>query len=68
MKYWSTFINSFGDYASYLYHEIIYPSWNNYFYWLIGISLLFLLLEGFEYLRLLFLARVPKPLLRVVGG
>jgi sterol desaturase/sphingolipid hydroxylase (fatty acid hydroxylase superfamily) len=47
MKYWNTFINSFGDYASYLYHEIRYPSWHNYFYWLIGISLFFFLLEWF---------------------
>lgn len=47
MKYWDTFINSFRDYALYLYHEITYPSLNNYFYWLIGISLFFFLLEWF---------------------
>src|SRR5690349_20391831 len=47
MKYWNTFLNSFGDYPAYLYHEIRYPAWNNYFYWLIGISLFFFLLEWF---------------------
>lgn len=47
MKYWDTFINSFRDYALYLYHEITSPSRNNYFYWLIGISLFFFLLEWF---------------------
>ncbi|MEX2232418.1 MAG: sterol desaturase family protein, partial [Cyclobacteriaceae bacterium] len=47
MKYWETFISSFSDYAVYLYNAIRYPAWNNYFYWLIGISLFFFLLEWF---------------------
>lgn len=36
---------SYRDYAGYLYHEITHPSWGNYFYWLIGVSLFFFLLE-----------------------
>ncbi|HTF31488.1 MAG TPA: sterol desaturase family protein, partial [Flavitalea sp.] len=47
MKYWETFINSFSDYAVYLYNAIRYSAWNSYFYWLIGISLFCLLLEWF---------------------
>ena len=39
------FINGFCAYASYLGREIIHPHWGNYFYWLIGISLLFWSLE-----------------------
>jgi sterol desaturase/sphingolipid hydroxylase (fatty acid hydroxylase superfamily) len=37
--------NGYQGYASYLWHEITHPSWHNYFYWLIGVSLFFLLLE-----------------------
>lgn len=47
IEYWETFINSFSDYAGYLYDEISHPAWNNYFYWLIGISIFFFLLEWF---------------------
>lgn len=47
MSYWDTFINSFTDYAGYRYDEIRYPAWDNYFYWLIGISMVFFLLEWF---------------------
>lgn len=43
--YWNIFITSFGDYANYFYSEITTLRWNNYFYWLIGVSLFFLLLE-----------------------
>ncbi len=46
-KYWNTFVESFYDYGNYVYHEIAYPSWNNYFYWLIAISLFFFLLEWY---------------------
>ena len=31
--------NSYRSYASYLWNEISNPSWHNYFYWLIGVSL-----------------------------
>ncbi len=45
MKYWDIFLRSFADYGRYLVHEISHPSIENYFYWLIGISLFFFLLE-----------------------
>ncbi len=37
--YLSTFLNSFSDYGNYLWNEILHPHWGNYFYWLIGLSL-----------------------------
>lgn len=37
--YLSTFLNSFSDYGNYLWSEILHPHWGNYFYWLIGLSL-----------------------------
>lgn len=33
-------INSYTGYFNYLVNEIIHPSWHNYFYWLVGLSLL----------------------------
>ena len=44
-KYFNIFIDSFTGYWNYLSSEILYPSWHNYFYWLIGVSLLVWLLE-----------------------
>ncbi|MEZ5045060.1 MAG: sterol desaturase family protein [Saprospiraceae bacterium] len=44
-KYIDLFLRSFGDYWSYLVSEISNPSWHNYFYWLIGVSLFFWGLE-----------------------
>jgi sterol desaturase/sphingolipid hydroxylase (fatty acid hydroxylase superfamily) len=44
-KYWNIFLNSFADYGGYLLSEILYPRWGNYFYWLLGLSLFFWLLE-----------------------
>jgi len=44
-KYIDLFLRSFGDYWNYLTGEIGNPSWHNYFYWLIGVSLFFWLLE-----------------------
>src|SRR5690554_95531 len=44
-KYWNLFVSSFLDYGGYLWREILHPSWGNYFYWLIGLSLFFWLLE-----------------------
>jgi len=38
--------NSYRGYARYLGHEIAHPSWDNYFYWLIGFSLFFFMLEA----------------------
>ncbi len=36
---------SYTGYFNYLMHEVLYPSWHNYFYWLIGISLIVWSLE-----------------------
>lgn len=44
-KYWNLFFSSFTDYGGYLWREILNPGWGNYFYWLIGLSLFFWLLE-----------------------
>lgn len=35
----------YTGYARYLWQEITHPAWNNYFYWLLGISAFFMLLE-----------------------
>ena len=44
-KYWDIFTNAYGGYASYLFNEITHPSFKNYFYWLIVVSLFFFALE-----------------------
>jgi sterol desaturase/sphingolipid hydroxylase (fatty acid hydroxylase superfamily) len=44
-KYIHLFFQAFQDYAGYLASEVVTLRWNNYLYWLIGISLFFLLLE-----------------------
>jgi len=45
MQYLDTFLNGYKNYGSYLWYEITHPHWHNYFYWLIGVSLFFFLLE-----------------------
>ncbi|MEN0046391.1 MAG: sterol desaturase family protein [Bacteroidota bacterium] len=45
MQYLDTFLNGYKNYGSYLWYEITHPNWHNYFYWLIGVSLFFFLLE-----------------------
>ena len=45
MKYLDIFIASYKSYANYLWTEVTNPHWQNYFYWLIGVSLFFFLLE-----------------------
>ena len=45
MKYLDYFIQGYTGYASYFWREITTPHWHNYFYWLIGVSLFFLILE-----------------------
>jgi sterol desaturase/sphingolipid hydroxylase (fatty acid hydroxylase superfamily) len=45
MKYIDIFWNGFAGYGGYLWHEITSPSWHNYFYWLIAISLFVWVLE-----------------------
>ena len=44
-KYIEIIQKSFSGYYNYLIGEITNPSWTNYFYWLIGLSLLVFLLE-----------------------
>lgn len=44
-KYIKLFVESFLEYGGYIAYEVMSFHWNNYFYWLIGISLAFLLLE-----------------------
>lgn len=43
--YWHLFQNAFRGYANYVYHEVLHPDWNNYFYWLIGISIAVYVME-----------------------
>ncbi len=45
--YVELFLNSFTDYANYLWKEITQPAWNNYLYWLVGLSLAVFFLEIF---------------------
>lgn len=44
-KYIDIIENSFSGYFNYLVKEISIPSWTNYFYWLIGLSILVFLFE-----------------------
>ncbi len=44
-KYWNIIQGSFSGYWNYLINEISHPAFNNYFYWLIGLSLIVWLLE-----------------------
>ena len=46
-KYLEIFINGYKGYANYLWQDITNPSWHSYFYWLILVSLAFLILEVF---------------------
>ncbi|MGE0566526.1 MAG: sterol desaturase family protein [Bacteroidia bacterium] len=41
----ATVQQSYSGYFNYLKNEILYPSWHNYFYWLLGISLVVWVLE-----------------------
>lgn len=44
-SYVDIIVKAYQNYGRYLWHEITNPSWHNYFYWLIGISLVAWLLE-----------------------
>ena len=44
-KYFKIIGEAYAGYASYFVREIINPSWHNYFYWLVGASLLIWLAE-----------------------
>jgi len=43
--YLSSFLNGYQDFARFLWGEITHISWHNYFYWLIGISVFFFIVE-----------------------
>ncbi len=45
MKYIELFLEGYKGYAGYLWYEITHPSFKNYFYWLIVVSLFFFVLE-----------------------
>ncbi len=44
-EYWDIFVNGYKSYGGYLWYEITHPSFTNYFYWLIVVSLFFFTLE-----------------------
>jgi sterol desaturase/sphingolipid hydroxylase (fatty acid hydroxylase superfamily) len=44
-NYVDIFLNGYKGYAGYMWYEITHPSFKNYFYWLIAVSLFFFLLE-----------------------
>ncbi len=46
-KYYDIFVQSFSGYFNYLVQEVSNPSWTNYFYWLLFLSVLVWLLEAF---------------------
>lgn len=44
-QYLNYFVEGYTSYFSYLKQEILNPSWHNYFYWLLGVSVIFFVLE-----------------------
>ena len=44
-RYLDIFIEGYSGYAHYLWYEITHPTFKNYFYWLIAVSIFFFLLE-----------------------
>ena len=44
-EYFKIFMDGYYGYWNYLTSEILYPSWHNYFWWLLGISVVVWLLE-----------------------
>ncbi|MFC4262491.1 sterol desaturase family protein [Ferruginibacter yonginensis] len=57
-KYWKILYDAYSGYAQFFLNEILKPSWHNYFYWLVGASLLIWLAE------ILFPWRKNQPLIR----
>jgi sterol desaturase/sphingolipid hydroxylase (fatty acid hydroxylase superfamily) len=45
MTYSEIFLNGFTNYWLYLKNEVLHPSWHNYFYWLLALSVVVWLLE-----------------------
>jgi sterol desaturase/sphingolipid hydroxylase (fatty acid hydroxylase superfamily) len=44
-RYLTLFVDAWRSYAAWLWHEVTHPHAANFFYWLIGVSLFFLVLE-----------------------
>lgn len=44
-RYYQVFIDGYVGYANYLWNEITHPHLKNYFFWLVGVSLIFFALE-----------------------
>ncbi|MDZ4698493.1 MAG: sterol desaturase family protein [Rhodothermales bacterium] len=44
-RYIDIFLEAYAGYARYLWHEVTHPHLTNYFYWLLGVSAFFFLLE-----------------------
>lgn len=44
-RYGQVMVEAYTGYARYLWHTILNPAWDNYFYWLLAISLFFFALE-----------------------
>lgn len=47
MHYIDLFLESQRAYGAFLWHEILHPGWHNYFYWVLGSSVVILLCEVF---------------------
>lgn len=45
MEYYNIFMTGLKGYASYFMQEVLHPHWGNFFYWLIGISIVVYALE-----------------------
>ena len=57
-KYLNLVADSYSNYAHFLWHQILHPSWHNYFYWVVGASFMIWILE------ILFPWRKEQPLIR----
>jgi sterol desaturase/sphingolipid hydroxylase (fatty acid hydroxylase superfamily) len=57
-KYWSVVSNAYSGYWNYFVQKVLHPSWHNYFYWLVGASVIIYVLE------LLFPWRKNQPAIR----
>ena len=44
-RYLETFIDGYRSYAHYFWQELTQPTWHNYFYWLLAVSVFFFALE-----------------------
>lgn len=45
MNYWKVIADAYMGYVNYLWYEITHPEWHNYFYWFLGISAFFFMVE-----------------------